>query len=308
MLPDCDRPAAAAGLTEPGADLLVAVVSYNTRDLLDACLVSLAEAVSRAGVAAGVQVVDNASADGSPDMVRQRHPWARLVPLDRNLGYAAAANMALRPAIEVAEGHGRSGPEWALVLNSDVRLHPDALAALLEALRARPDAALAGPALVYPDGRFQHAAFRFPGLLQTWIDLLDIHRVADGAINGRYPKSLYKSGQPFRVDFPLGACMLVRVEAMRQVGLMDEGFFLYCEEVDWCRRFRGAGWAVLCVPGAVAVHHSGASTNAAGPALRRTLWRSRRRYYAKHEPPWRYALLSASIAFGLRLRPPEAAR
>ena len=287
-----------------GARLGVVVVSYNTVDLLDRCLSSLVAELPRAPSPADVWVVDNASRDGSADMVRERHGWARLLALHANVGYAAAANIALRAFMGQRSGPAPEGPptDWSLVLNADAALEHGALAGLISALSDDPRAAVAGPRLRFPDGRFQHGAFRFPGLMQTWLDLFPQARLADSALNGRYPPRLYDSGLPFVVDFPLGACMLVRTAAMRGVGLMDEGFFLYCEEVDWCRRFRAAGHIALCVPEAVVTHHSGASTGPAGPSVRAALWQSRLRYFAKHEPAWRYALLAVSIHVGLALR------
>jgi len=306
------------------------IVSFNTRDLLDACLTALAVDLARAGFAAGaaeVWVVDNASTDGSAPMVAARHPDVRLLALADNAGFTAANNEVLRrwaggnevvrqvagdnevvrqvagdprdPAGDVAPARA---PDWVLLLNPDTEVQPGAIARLIAALEAVPDAAVAGPSLAYTDGRFQHGAFRFPGLIQTALDLFPRPRLMDSTFNGRYPPAVYSRGRPFPVDFVLGACMLVRGAALRRVGALDEGFFMYCEEVDWCRRFRAAGWRTLCVPAAVVVHHAGASTRQFRGPMFATLWRSRRRYFAKHAAPAKRLVLEALIRIGLAVR------
>ncbi|MFN8424389.1 MAG: glycosyltransferase family 2 protein, partial [Anaerolineae bacterium] len=125
-------------------------------------------------------------------------------------------------------------------------------------------------------------------------------RLTDTALNGRYPRRRYDQGRPFAVDTVLGACMLVRGAALRAVGPLDEGFFMYCEEIDWCRRFRRAGWHVLCAPAAVVLHHGGASSGQFRSAAFVHLWRSRLRYFAKHLRPAHAALVRAIARAGFR--------
>lgn len=254
------------------------IVSHDTWPLLDACLRSLRAALDHDGLSAEVWVVDSGSADGSAGLAAARHPWARVVDAGRNLGFTAANNRVLGPWI----AGGAACPPWILLLNPDTEVAPGALGALAAALAADPRAAVAGPSLTYPDGRFQHAAFRFPGVIQTALDLWPVGRWMDSVANGRYPRAVYAAGRPFAVDAVLGACMLVRGTALRAVGALDEGFFLYCEELDWCRRFRAAGWRCLCVPRARVVHHGGASTGQVRAWSFAALWRSRRRYFALH--------------------------
>jgi hypothetical protein len=283
-----------------GPTLGVVIVSYNTRALLEACLDALHVDLEVAGLdqRCDVWVVDNASADGSADLVRQRYPWVRLEPLADNRGFTAANNLALRHWLAAGDG----GPAWLLLLNPDTAVRPGAIATLIAALEAAPDAAMAGPALVYPNGDFQHAAFHFPGVVQTWLDLVPIARLADSRFNGRYPRARYSAGQPFDVDFVLGACMLLRRTAVQRVGPLDERYFMYCEEIDWCRRLRAAGWRTLCVPGATVLHHGGASTAQFQAFSFVQLWRSRRRYFAQHGGPVQRALVGAALRVGLALR------
>ena len=129
-------------------------------------------------------------------------------------------------------------------------------------LLAHPEVGGVGAQLRYPDGRFQHGAFRFPGLLQLWFDLFPPRprRLLDSRLNGRYPRAVYEGGRPFPIDFALGAALMVRGAAIAAAGLLDEGYFMYAEEVDWCWRIRRAGWPFYCVPSAVVIHHGGAST------------------------------------------------
>lgn len=279
-------------------DLGVAIVSFNTRDMLARCLASLIAEIQSTGLSAEICVVDNASHDGSAELVRTAFPNVRLVESPRNLGFAVANNVVLSRWLAA----GSTPPRWILLLNPDTEWTPGALVTLIRALEERPRAGLAGPALRYPDGRFQHAAFRFPGLVQTWLDLFPIPRLMDHPVNGRYPEALYERGEPFQVDFPLGACLLTRGEAAEHVGLLDDGYFLYCEELDWARRFQDAGYRAVCAPRAVLIHHAGASTRQFAGESFSQLWRSRLRYFERHEPRARRMVLCASIRLGLRLR------
>lgn len=309
------------GSSDPPA-LGIVIVSYNTRDLLDACLVALAAALGAgqgeggpgrpdeagepggerrppaARIDAEVWVVDNASPDGSAELVAERHPWAHLERLDRNAGFTAANNIPLRRWIDAPAG----APEHVLLLNPDTEISRAALDALRSALAADPSIGVVGPALVYPDGRFQHSAFRFPGVIQTTLDLWPVDRLADRTINGRYPRARYAEGRPFEVDFVLGACMLARGSALRDIGPLDEGFFMYCEEIDWCLRLRSAGWRRVCVPAARVLHHAGASSRGFRHASFVHLWRSRRRLARKHFGPVRRALFEAVLAAALLQR------
>ena len=132
---------------------------------------------------------------------------------------------------------------------------------LFAALKADPQIGMVGPKLLYPDGSLQHSAFRFPGLVQLIFDLLSLPaRLYETLLNGRYPRRLYEGVEPFLIDHPLGASMMIKSAVITDVGLMDEGFFMYCEEVDWAMRMRRAGWGIFCVPEAEVVHYAGQST------------------------------------------------
>lgn len=248
--------------------LSVIIVSYNTRALLADCLASVAAEPCPPDE---VIVVDNASADESAALVRARFSHVQVIANTENRGFAAACNQGLQAA---------TGDVLCL-LNPDTQLFPGALSALAFFLEANQKVGVVGPTLLHSDGTYQHAAFRFPTLPMALIDFFPLnHRLLDSRLNGRYPFALYE--HPFAMDHPLGACMLVRRAACADVGLLDEQFFMYCEEIDWCRRIKQAGWAIMHVPNARVVHHGGQSTQQAAGRMFVELHRSRFRLFAKH--------------------------
>ncbi len=228
-------------------DVSIVIVSYNTRDVLRDCLASVGRSVGDLHIE--ILVVDNASSDGSSAMVAAEYPQVRLLCNDRNAGFAAANNMALRKA------SGR----YHLLLNPDTRLAPDALRELLNFLDATPAAGFCGPRLLNADGTHQPSARRFPTTLSAAVSML--------AWSRHYPKSrhtldlhaLHGDEATFAADWVTGACLLVRAAAIRDVGMLDEGFFMYFEETDWCRRLVAAGWTGWYVHSAKVVHLGGMS-------------------------------------------------
>ncbi len=307
------------------ASLAIIVVSYNVRELLRACLTSTyASLAHRPELDAAVWVIDNASADGSAEMVAAEFPQARLIASSENLGFAGGNNRVLRElGFSTGRGEGERGrggdaemrstdptirnPEYILLLNPDAEPIGDAIGQMAGFLAAHPQVGGVGAQLQYPDGSFQHGAFAFPGLLQLWIDLFPPRprRLLDSRLNGRYPRRLYGAGQPFPVDFALGASLMVRREAIEAAGLLDEGYFMYAEEVDWCWRIQRAGWPFYCVPAARVIHHGGASTRQFRAQSFENLWRSRRRLYDRFYGPARRRLAGWIVALGMRA---EAAR
>jgi len=284
--------------------LTVIIVSWNVRDLLMACLRSLQADLERAGLAADIWVVDNGSTDGTPEAVARDFPAARLIARRDNPGFAAANNQALRAALDA------SPPRYFWLLNPDTEVLPGATTALIAAMETHPRVGVAGAKLLYPDGTLQHSAFRFPGLVQLAFDLFPFPpRLYETWLNGRYPRRLYDGDVPFFVDHPLGAAMMVRRETVEQVGLLDEEYRIYCEEIDWCWRMRRAGWRALCVPTARVVHHAGRSTGQVPVSSFVNLWTSRARLYARHHGPVTRRLARILVRAGMRRRtrgaPPE---
>jgi GT2 family glycosyltransferase len=167
-------------------------------------------------------------------------------------------------------------------------------------MEANPRVGMVGPRLLYPGGRLQHSAFRFPTLAQIWLDFFPLHgRVMESLINGRYPPRRYESSQAFAADFILGAAMMARGTAVDAVGLLDEQYFMYCEEIDWCQRFWRNGWPVYCCPVARVVHHEGASTRQFRNETFVALWESRFKYYRKWHSPTYRRLASLLVRLGL---------
>ena len=283
------------------ATLAAIVVSWNVRELLASCLRSLLDDLRQSDAESSVWVVDSASTDGTPQMVRQGFPQVRLVALDENQGFAAGNNVALK---ELISGPSRGGsPSFIWLLNPDTEIKPGAVSTLLGAMKTFPQAAVVGAKLVYTDGALQHCAFRFPGLIQLAFELFPMpERLYETSLNGRYPRRLYEAGTPFAIDHPLGASMMVRAEAISDVGLLDEGYRMYCEEIDWCWRMQKAGWTVLCAPAAEVIHYGGQSTSQVPIPSFVNLWTSRARLYARHHGPLTWLLAQRMVRLSMRRR------
>jgi N-acetylglucosaminyl-diphospho-decaprenol L-rhamnosyltransferase len=305
----------------PVPSLAVIVVSYNTCSLTRACLrATFAGLALSPELEATVWVVDNASTDGSPGMVTAEFPQVRLINSQVNRGFAGGNNLALQALGLVTQTVGRtvdgipaggwpvSGsllkiPDLVMLLNSDAEPVGDAIGQMARFLLAHPATGGAGARLRYPDGRFQHGAFRFPGVFQLWFDLFTPRprRLLESRLNGRYARSAYDSGRPFAVDFVLGAALMARRAAIQAAGPLDEGYFMYAEEVDWCWRMQRAGWHFYCVPTAQVIHHGGASTQQFRARSMVDLWRSRQRLYARFYGPARRWLSSKIVRLGMAI-------
>ena len=302
--------------------LTVVIVSWNVRDLLARCLESLFTDLDSSPIDSRVVVVDNASHDGSVEMIRSRFPRVELIACDDNLGFAGGNNVGLRalglphplsltprPPLPtssrgaVGRGGGAGGGGEVLLLNPDTEVQPGAIATMLAVIQSRRDVAVMTARLSYGDGSFQHSAFHFPGLAQLVIDLFPAPaRLHESRLNGRYPRRLYDSARSFEIDHPLGAVMLVRGDAIRQVGLFDEGFELYCEEIDWCARFKKSGWRNRCAPSAHVIHHSSQSTSQAQIESFVKLWTARHRLHVKHPNFAPLPLARLIVRVGMRRR------
>ena len=264
-------------------DLSIIIVSYNTLPLVEGCLRSLrCSCQPTSSLDAGplpeltieVIVVDNASGDATVAAVGRNFPWVELIANTQNRGFAAATNQGLLRA------RGRH----ALLLNPDTEPRPAALYRLVRFLDEHQSIGAVGPMLLNSDGSFQHACFTFPSLAMSFLDFFPInHRLTNSRLNGRYPLSSYS--MPFPIDHPLGACLMVRREVIADVGLLDEQFFIYCEEIDWCIRIKRAGWSIYCVPEAEVVHYGAQSTTPLWNAMFVELHHSRYKLFKKHYSP-----------------------
>jgi GT2 family glycosyltransferase len=243
-------------------DLTVVIVSYNTRGLLEDCLRSLYDG-GLDNISSEVRVVDNASEDGSAALVRSAFPQVLLEANGENIGFARANNQALRQA----------DARYFLLLNSDTLVPPGALAGLIGVMDRRPEAAVCSPLLTNEDGSPQFCWARFPGFRSEVAGALDLgqspYPLGDYADPARRAKM-----EPFPVDWVGGACFLVRARSTESVGLLDEAFFMYSEETDWCRRFRGIGARTLLVPAVTVTHLGGRSSRRVPEATRTRMYRS----------------------------------
>lgn len=266
--------------------LHVVIVSWNTRDLLAACLASVFDDLG--AQRAEVWVVDNASSDGSAAMVRQRFPAARLIECERNLGFAAANNRALE---RLPAGH-------VLLLNSDTELRRGAVDALLAALAADAGLGAVGARLEDAEGQLQGSCQRAPTVLREWIHLMHLDRWLPGLT---YQRVFYEGTAPRDVDVVQGACLLMRAGVHEEVGGFDESYFMYSEEVELCERIRAAGWRIAWVPKARVLHHGGASTALVADEMFLQLYASKLRFFRRNRGQgaatrFKLALAIASIA------------
>lgn len=226
----------------------VAIVSWNTRDLLERCLVSFEPEVSSGRVE--LWVVDNASTDGSADLVRERFEWAHLIAAEENVGFGRAVNLVAR----------QTSSEWVAPANADIAVRPGAIEALLEAGARDPGAGAVAPRLILPDGSTQHSVFAFPTLIYTFMQATSSFRFAPGlgdrfAVPGHWNKERRR-----RVPWAVAALLMVRRVAWDEVGGFDDRQWMYAEDLDLGWRLREAGWATRYEPRAHVDHESAAAT------------------------------------------------
>jgi N-acetylglucosaminyl-diphospho-decaprenol L-rhamnosyltransferase len=248
-------------------DVSAVVVTYNARDHVAPTL----DALSAARVE--LIVVDNASTDGTPELVRERYPSARLIELRENVGFGGANNVGM----EAASGR------WFLLVNSDATPARDAVERLVAFGEANPRLGIAGPRLVGTDGRVQKSVRGFPTLWRLATEYFFLRKLAP---RSRFLNAFYGAGFDYRTpreaEFLMGAVLLVRREALDEVGGFDPAFFMFSEEVDLCYRMRRAGWNVMFTPDAEFVHLGGASTKPAWNRMFREQVRGHLRFLAKH--------------------------
>jgi GT2 family glycosyltransferase len=251
-------------------ELSIAIVNWNTRDLLLDALESIFQS---AGVAPEVIVVDNASSDGSADAVRSRFPQVRLIANAVNAGYARGNNQA----IEAACGG------YVLLLNPDVVVPKSGLFRALDFMRAHPEAGALGVRQIHPDGRLQRSVRGFPTPAAVLWELLGFARLLPRSRRfGAYRMTWFTYDCEAEVDQPMGTFLLLSSKAITQIGMLDQAFPIFFNEVDWCLRCKRAGWKIYFTPDVEIVHYGGASTVQVGAAM---AWESRRgllAFYAKH--------------------------
>jgi len=250
-------------------DVSIIIVNWNTRDLLAQCLQSVYDTVN--GLDFEVIVVDNASADGSVAMVRQRFPRVRVVANGENVGFVRANNQALPHC------QGR----YVLLLNSDTQVLPGSLSRTVRFMDAHPKAGIVGVQLLNPDGTFQASYTPFPTL---WREFLILSGLGRWLVRPTFPSygSQVERGAQRIAGYLEGAYLMARREAVDEVGGLDERIFMYAEDVDWCYRFHQAGWEVWYLPDAPIVHYGGQSSKKRGGRMEAELYRSRVYFFRKN--------------------------
>ena len=264
-------------------DLSIIIVSWNVRDLLRDCLRSVAD--NAHGLQLQVIVVDSHSADDTADVVRDEFSWVELIACDENVGFPRGNNIGLQ----------RATGRYILLLNPDTVVLGTALLDMVAYLDAHPTVGVIGPQLRYPDGAIQSSRRRFPSLLtgffeSTWLDTLaPAGLLADYYVLDRPDDAISA------VDWVMGACLMTRKPIVDAVGGMDEDYFMYSEEIDWCRRIKMHGWDVVYLPIAKIVHYEGKSSEQAVTHRHVNFNRAKLRYFYK------YHGMSAGLALRLFL-------
>lgn len=284
-------------------DLGIVIVNWNTRDLLRDCLQSV---VASEDVTAHVVVVDNASTDGSADMVREfmrEHPDITLIANEENLGFPAANNQGFR-LLGFEQGSDREDtPRYALALNPDTVLPPTALREMVAYMDADDTIGAAGPKLVLLDGRLDLACRRsFPSPEISFYRMIGLSKLLPHSRRfGRYNMTYLDPDVETEVDSVVGAFMMVRRDVIRRVGLFDETFFMYGEDLDWAYRIKQAGWKVMYNPRVTVTHVKRAASRQSRRA-QHEFYRAMLIFYRKHyrtTTPW---WLHSLILIGLALR------
>jgi GT2 family glycosyltransferase len=264
------------------ADLSIIIVNWNTKEYLLPCLREIFERGQ--GMSREVIVVDNGSRDGSGDEVKKAFPSVHVIQNEENLGFAKAVNQGLK----------NSSGRYILLLNPDTQVKNGAMERLVSFMGGYSDAAVAGAQLLNADGSKQNSIANFPSLASELLN--------KSLLRWLFPKKFPGKGrnysEPFEVDSVIGACMVVRREAMKQVGLLDEDYFLFLEETDWCYRMKRAGWKIYHVPQAEVYHFQGKSAEAERKRAKVEYYRSRYHFFKKNKGNLHWVIL----LFGLLIR------
>ncbi|GIV86250.1 MAG: glycosyl transferase [Chloroflexus sp.] len=239
----------------------IIIVNWNTRQLLLDCLAALPAAT--AGIETEVWVVDNGSRDGSVAAVAATFPDVFIIANPDNRGFASANNQAIRA----------SSGRYVFLLNSDTIAQPASITRLVHFLDTHPEVGVVGPQLLNADGSLQPSWAMFPNL---------ITELTGKKIRWRRRYATNDGSPAYETDWLDGAAMLVRREVVKQVGLLDESYFMYTEEVDWCYRIKRAGWRICYLPTSSIIHFGGQSSKQAATRMKAELYFSKLRFFAKH--------------------------
>jgi GT2 family glycosyltransferase len=251
--------------------LSIVIVSWNAKKYVDECLDSLRTLSEQPGVE--IFVVDNCSTDGTPELVRESYPRVILVESPSNVGFARANNI----------GVALSTGKYVALINSDVRVLPGCIDKMLGYMESHPQVGVLGPRMLGPSGKAARSYMSEPTLWRCFCRALALDVVFPGSkVFGSYTMPYFKRDQIAAVDILNGWFWMVRRDALNQVGLLDETFFMYGEDIDWCKRFRDARWGVVYFPEAESIHYGGASSSKAPVRFYVEMQRANLQYWDKH--------------------------
>jgi GT2 family glycosyltransferase len=252
-------------------DISIVIVSWNAKKYLEECLTSLAR--SEGGLSIEIIVADNASSDGSDEMVRSQFPYVKLIQTGANLGFSKGNNVA----IPLATG------KYVCLINSDVNVPPGCLQKMFRYMEENATVGLIGPRMQLPDGLVHRSGMRFPSTWNIFLRAVALDSLFKGSgFFGGYLMSDFQFDQTRDIDVLNGWFWMARREAASQVGLLDEQFFMYGEDIDWCKRFHLAGWRVVFFAGAEALHYGGASSSNAPLRFFVEMQRANLQYWKKY--------------------------
>jgi GT2 family glycosyltransferase len=278
-------------------ELAIVIVNYNTRRLLGECLTSVYD--SQGGFSYEVWVVDNASTDGSADMVAAQFPQTHLVRSEVNGGWPYANNLGLRMILDLE----RQIPRYAVLLNPDTMLPPTALADMLTFMEQHPEAGAAGPRLVRASGELDLACRRsFPTPMSSFCRIFGLSRLLPRSpLLARYNLTYLDPDETVEVDSVAGSFMMVRREAIEEVGLLDENFFMYGDDLDWACRMKAAGWRVYYNADVTVLHYKGEASKTSRKA-HYEFYRAMHLFHEKHYRATTSPLLYWLVVGGIALR------
>ena len=265
------------------ADLSIIIVNWNTKEFLLSCVRSVFENEQR--INWEVIIVDNGSQDGSECEVKKAFPLVHLIQNEKNMGFAKAVNQGLQ----------RASGRYILLLNPDTQMKGGAIGRLVSFMNSHLDTGVAGAQLLSSNGSKQNSIANFPSLATELLNKSLLRWLSPKKFPGK--ERIYS--EPINVDSVIGACMMVRREAMEQVGLLDEDYFLFLEETDWCYRMKRAGWKIYHVPDAEVYHFQGKSAEKEKKRARVEYFRSRYHFFKKNRGNFQWFILLVGLLIRL---------
>ena len=277
------------------SDLSIVIVNWNVRELLKHCLHSIVSSfqlptsnfqLPTSNLQIEIIVVDNASSDSSAAMIEEEFPQVQLIANSENVGFTVGNNQG------IAVSRGR----YVLLLNPDTEVIGDALTTMVEYMDDHPQVGALGPQLLNPDGSIQSSRRRFPTMATAFLESTILQQwFPHNRVTRHYYITDHPDDEVREVDWVTGACLLARRETIEAVGLLDEGFFMYSEELDWCRRAKEGDWKVVYLPTARVIHYGAQSSEQVKSFQHIQFQRSKIRYFRKHHGPWQAGILQLFI-------------